>query len=187
MTLRPSKGVGAVIAASDAGYRVLPDGSVVNPSGRTLAVNPNGGTKRCPYMRVSCGKPSVFVHQLAAYQKFGAPALFVGVQVRHKDGCSLNNALDNILIGTPAENHADIPEHVRARITGLATTASGRKKRKLSDEQIREVRALHAPGSGTRGRKAAGASESLRATAKRLGVTKGVLRLIVDRVTYRDV
>lgn len=177
--LRRSKSVADVIAASERGYVVLEDGSVVSPSGRVLSASPTGGSKSCPYMRVSCGRVSVCVHQLAGYQKFGERALFVGIQIRHKDGNSVNNATDNILIGTPAENHADIPAHVRERITRLAVTSSAHKKRKLSDSQVREVRALHSSGVTV--------TESRRATARRMGVSKVALHLVITGVTYQDV
>ena len=106
------------------GYKVSEEGIAYNKRGdvvgfmhseyMTLAIKINGKTKR--------GR----VHRLQAYQKYGDKLFEEGVLVRHYDGVNLNNAWDNILIGSHSDNMMDIPENIRLK-KALHATSSTRK------------------------------------------------------------
>jgi hypothetical protein len=136
-----SKSNQAVIYAYEKGYRII-DGVVRNKNGDPRAVNIKD---QRPYKtaRFSMKRDgihhNVMVHKLAAYQKFGNQMFFNGVQVRHLDGNSENNRLENIAIGTAHQNKMDMPEEQRVELAINAT----KKNRVLTDAQIGLARCLH--------------------------------------------
>jgi len=67
-----------------------------------------------------------------------------GVQVRHLDGDSMNNAKKNIAIGTASENMLDRSKYDRAAHAIMASC----KIRKFDDEQMFHIKELHANGWG---------------------------------------
>lgn len=103
------------------GYRISPEHDIINPKGEVL----KGGVKN-GYRVVYCRKdkkPSVvFVHRLAAYQKFGDSMFAPGVVVRHLNGNSLDNSYGNIALGTQSQNMMDKPPEVRMRCALNATS-----------------------------------------------------------------
>lgn len=78
----------------------------------------------------------VNVHRLVAYQKYGDMLFDEGMEVRHKDGNSLNNIDSNIIIGTHVENMMDILPEKRIESAINAST----KVRKFSDKTMNEIR-----------------------------------------------
>lgn len=110
----------AMLTAHRMGYRVLHDGRVWSPRGRVLKLRKDtegywtfnvslhayeGRARYTRYIRVGA---------LAAYQKFGAPALRPGIEVRHLAGGQTNDSLWNIEIGTRSDNEMDRPANERA-------------------------------------------------------------------------
>jgi hypothetical protein len=98
-------------AVFEKGYRVTELGNVLNSKGVPLSLreSPEG------YYTFSVRKLNgvvtpMRVCQLAAYQKFGDSYMVDGVVARHLDDDSLNDALDNIGIGTQGQNAMDRPE-----------------------------------------------------------------------------
>lgn len=69
----------------------------------------------------------VHVHLLVA-EAFKGPRP-PGLQVRHYDGDHLNNRPDNLIYGSPLENHADTKRHGRVR-----------RFRKLTDATVAAIR-----------------------------------------------
>ncbi len=64
----------------------------------------------------------ISVHKIIAYQKYGNDLFKEGILVRHLDGNSLNNVIDNIAIGTASDNMMDIPREERLRHGQLAAS-----------------------------------------------------------------
>jgi len=100
----------ATIEATERGYRVDDDGNVLNPQGVQLKTWPD--TRG--YLRFSLstetkkvGNRKIYVHQLAAYQKFGRIVFAHGVEVRHLDNNHLNNSTSNLSYGSSSENEMD--------------------------------------------------------------------------------
>lgn len=125
--------------AYDEGYRVANDGSIISPDGnvkKTRVGNDN-------YMRFTIGidglRSPIMVHRFAAYQKFGE-IMFAADCIRHLDGNSLNNSLDNLEIGTNSDNRLDIQENVRIRV---ATIASHSNPKYRDNEFVKRVREYH--------------------------------------------
>ncbi len=129
----------ALIAAFNKGYRVV-NGRVITPSGKHRVATLWDG-----YMSFNFGMNGktipVKVHRLIAYQKYGEDALVSGRHVRHLDGNSLNNAEDNIAIGSAHDNSMD-----RMKENRITHAAKGRQK--LSAEFINSLRDEHAAGFG---------------------------------------
>ena len=126
------------ILAYESGYKVLEDGRVISPKGRCLKLSKIGGNY--PYyffsFRYNGDRLIAPVHLLCAYQKFGEKALMCEC-IRHLDGNSLNNAYDNIAIGTSSDNAKDIPEEVRKR---SATIASHSFIMKWNEEDVIKIK-----------------------------------------------
>lgn len=92
------------------GYRVSDAGELVAPDG-SIRKTPQTGLGRTLYYRANVwfkGRPvSVPIHRLAGFQLWGERALRKGAMVRHRDGNSFNNRLDNFLLGGNKENMLD--------------------------------------------------------------------------------
>jgi hypothetical protein len=110
----------------------------------------------------------VKVHVLAAYQKFGEACFQEGILVRHLNGVSTDNSLDNIAIGTASDNMMDLPPQARlARARHAAT-----KLRSLTPEQVLELRKRFAAG------------EKLQTLATEFGVAKSTASYAINKKTY---
>ena len=136
----------AVLTAYEKGYRVI-NGVVHSP----FRNGPLGTYIKYTKSRGNYAQFTIFfygkrahigVHRLVAYQKFGDEVFKPGIQTRHKDGNSLNNSDDNILIGTAKENAADKTEYNKMKSVMMGATAI----RKFSDEKVNEIRSLREKG-----------------------------------------
>ncbi len=131
--MRQSNTITKTLLAFEKGYRVQSDGSVIGPTGITLKL----GQSKAKYKRFTMtSSQAVFVHLLAAYQKFGEAAFEEGILVRHKNSNSLDNSYDNLLIGTLSDNAMDIPKEVRI----ARAKKAAKSRRKLSDSQVKDIR-----------------------------------------------
>ena len=123
--------------AYEKGYRVAKDGTVLGLRGDPIHPHIRDGYRRIS-VRVSDSKSyNAPVHRLVAYQKYGDSTFQEGIEVRHLDGNSLNNAWDNIALGTHSENMMDQPASQRLR-KSLVATALVRKfdhKEIMSDRE----------------------------------------------------
>ena len=104
------------------------DGRVRAYKGQTLAQYPDGFGYKKVTLKMNGAWSRVHVHVLVA-SAFRGPKP-PNTQVRHFDGDHLNNTPKNLLWGTSVENHADIKRHGRQN-----------RKRKLTDAQVRAIRA----------------------------------------------
>ena len=111
-------GINKVKIAYEMGYRVTDCGEVYyKDKKRKLNKCPNN--KKPQYykfsIRIEGKSTTIKVHRLQAYQKFGDKIFESGIVVRHLDGNSLNNHLNNIDIGTQSDNIRDIPKEIRLK------------------------------------------------------------------------
>ena len=136
-----SNAVRAIWYLSAKGYHVKEDGTVVSYTGKTLKTNTMAREGARPFLRFAARNSAkkvntVLVHRLAAYQKFGDEAFYGCNVVRHLDGNTLNNALDNIAIWTRVEQRAAMPEATR----WVATKNAERARRRITFEQAQQLR-----------------------------------------------
>lgn len=163
-------------ACFSAGYSVcINTGVVINKKGKPLqgCVMKNGYRAMSLYIAGITPPRGVQVnqHQLVAYAKFGEAMFAEGIEVRHLDGVRLNNAPDNIAIGTRSENMMDMsPEARSARVKGFPS-----KKRMANDLAVMEIRKLYAVGIG-RG--------DCRDLADKYGLSKSTVSEIGRGVSY---
>jgi hypothetical protein len=75
-------------------------------------------------------------HRLLAYQKYGEGIYKDGIVVRHLDGDSTNNKIDNIALGTYSDNVMDMPKHIR-----MARALHATSFMKIHDHD--KIRAFH--------------------------------------------
>ena len=158
------------------GYRVTDDGQVLTRSKRgTTLLDPQWramkpGTDKKGYQGVTLCAPGhvrrvVRVHRLVA-EAFVPNPYFLPC-VRHLDGIPANNAVSNLAWGTYKQNEEDKRAHGTwdTRLIG----------RKLTDEQIRQVRIDAASGAK---------QEEI---AKALGVSRPTITRILNGRIWRNV
>ena len=129
-----------VVEAYDRGYRVV-NNEVISPytgKARKLCIAKNtGGVNYYGFSLTH--DANVYVHRLAAYQKYGPKIFEDGVVVRHLNGDSLDNADNNIEIGTQSDNIFDrVSEDRREHAIKAAKSI-----RKYTPEMLDKIRAYH--------------------------------------------
>jgi len=97
--------------AYNKGYRVTDKGIVNGPQKEDVGYFRNGYL--IVTIRVHGKCKNLRAHRLQAYQKYGEKIYEPGTVVRHLDGDSKNNHVDNIGIGTHSDNMMDMPKEVR--------------------------------------------------------------------------
>ena len=148
-----SKAAGHIMYASARGYRVLRDGRVKSFTGRILKLRSRfkGKGRRAlddPYLEFCVNNEEgqargVLVHRLQAYQKFGLEIFVPGLVVRHKNNITVDNAWNNIILGTYSENIMDKPAEVRREQARAAALA----KRLLTMDDARDIRLAKSQGA----------------------------------------
>lgn len=108
-----------LLRAYDMGYRVSPEGEIINRKGDILKGSVQNGYARMS-IRIDKISNPVFVHRLQAYLKFGNEIFKESIEVRHLNGNSLDNSFKNIAIGTHSDNMQDIPKEKRMLKSSLA-------------------------------------------------------------------
>ena len=98
------------------------------------------GYRQITYSRVNEKFAVLYVHRLVCFHFHGAPPDGKN-QVRHLNGRPSNNHPHNLAWGDGAEQNAD------RRCHGTGNTGRSKRPRKLSDEQIAEMRAKRAMGA----------------------------------------
>ena len=106
--------------AYDRGYRVSDEGIVSSTKNENIGGIING--YHFITIRVDGNCRNIRSHRLLAYQKYGDKIYEPGTVVRHLDGDSNNNHINNIAIGTYSENMMDIPKEVRIAKAKHATS-----------------------------------------------------------------
>lgn len=158
--------------AFEMGYRTTPEGGVVGLNGRLRALQ----YKRDGYARftVRYSQDSTFttaVHRLVALELYGEALYAEGIEVRHRDGNSLNNRHNNILLGTRSDNAMDKTPETRLR---QARTASA-KLHSLTNEQVLNLVADRRAGA------------SYKDLCQKYGICKSLVSYIMSGRTYSHI
>lgn len=122
------------------GYKVDNAGQVISPKGRQRKIHTSSGKNgRTKYYKssITINKKvyTVQAHRLQGYQKFKDLVFDKKLQIRHLNGNSLDNSIDNIEIGTASENMLDVPIEVRQNKALIATS----KVRKYSESDLKFI------------------------------------------------
>ena len=134
----------AVKHANEKGYKVLSNGRVMSPFGRLLKIKISNNGYAVFSVRYKEDSFHVLVHRLCAYQKYG-DIIFSCDCVRHLDGNCLNNAHENIEIGSFSDNQMDKPKNMRVM---AAKKASRSYSMKYNDEDVCRIKDYHSNGGG---------------------------------------
>ena len=149
------------VIASKRGYVISEEGIMYNPKGGVIGEYVNKDYNDT-HIRINKKLKQLMVHRLQAYQKYGHKMFDRGIEVRHKDGNSLNNSWNNILIGTHSNNMLDIPKQIRIKKAMHATSFV----RKFNKNKVKEFHAK---------------DKSYKKTMKEFGMTsKGTLNYILN-------
>lgn len=139
LIFRDTKSQKILLYAREKGYYVDAFGTLFNPKGLQIRCSMLKCSETLHYYRFSINFEgevrSVYVHQLQALQKFGMVIFDKGQVVRHKNGNSLDNSRENILVGTQSDNMYDRPLKERLEHAIKAT----QHMRVWSDEQLKEI------------------------------------------------
>ena len=135
-----------VLESIDRGYRIDYDGILYNPKGKIVKgyVN-NRGYKETGFRVVILNKThecKIVFHKVQAYVKYGVLLFNKGIQVRHLNGNPLDNAWDNIAIGSASDNCRDKTPETRMR----ASLIGASYLRTLTDKQVKEIFRLRERG-----------------------------------------
>ena len=102
------------IEAYKKGYRITENGIAIGLSENELKCTlGKDGYYYFSFRRKDSSLSKIYIHRLQAFQKYGMILFNEGIEVRHKDGISIDNQFSNILIGTHSENMMDVPEQIR--------------------------------------------------------------------------
>lgn len=120
-----------LLIAYNKGYRIDEFGKIINPKKKIIS----GSVDKHSYpnylffsLRINNKIHKVAVHKLQAYQKYGNK-LFECEAVRHLNGNSLDNSIDNIAIGSAHDNWMDIKSTVRMEFSRKGTESVKIKNR----------------------------------------------------------
>lgn len=151
------------------GFHVGQDGSIVGPSGKTLSpmLDAEGYQRISVYLGQNRWK-RVPLHAIVC-EAFHGPRPSPRHVVAHADGNPVNNAASNLRWATPAENEADKRAH------GRSLTGERHHRSKLTEAQVRDIRARHEAG------------EQQKTMAAEYGVTSYAVWAIVNRRTWRHI
>ena len=114
-----------ILYAVSRGYKVTKEGRVFRGNEERAISYDKWGYGRFT-LNINNTRPSIPVHRLQAYQKFGNKIFEPDIQVRHLDNNPSNNNWDNIEIGTQSNNYMDLP--VAKRLARAKHAASYRTK-----------------------------------------------------------
>ena len=157
--------------AHERGFRITRDGEIIGARGEVInTYSKKGYPTFC--VGIDGKNKHVTCHRLQAFQKFGDKVFVEGTQVRHLNGDKEDFSWDNIDIGTASENTLDRCPLLRQKIARIGA----RKKSKLSDEDVVEIRKLKKEGW------------TLKQLSDKFGPSKGNISDIVNRklFTYID-
>lgn len=169
----------AILKAVKLGYTITKEGEPFSPSGKPLVAFARNRGSRGKYRQFTLSiedieagtakiSSAVRIHRMVAYLKFGEAAFEPGVKARHKDGNSLNNAWDNIILGTQSDNMMDRPEEDRIAHAKHAA----KSRRKLTDADAKNIRAMRADGA------------TLKEICAKYRIAKSTASYVVNKKTY---
>lgn len=144
----------------------LENGIITTPKGTNGTICSSTG-----YLRVKINKRLLQVHQILAVEYFGEKC--IGMTVNHIDGDKLNNKKENLEMISRRDNVKHQWE------SGLAFNR-GKETRKLSEDKVRYIRDNYTPFKKT-------GENTLSALAEKFGVSKTVIKKVVNRATYKEI
>ena len=121
------------------------------------------------YTSICLGDPNVrrYVHRLVCIAWHGEPPK--GTWALHRNGVKTDNRPENLYWGTPMQNCADAAEH------GTKVQGESCGKSKLTEQQVREIRALREQGW------------TYQRIADHFAVQRGTVTFICKRQTWRHI
>ncbi|MGE0289327.1 MAG: NUMOD4 motif-containing HNH endonuclease [Bradyrhizobium sp.] len=144
-------------------------------AGRILKCSPNG----CGYLQMQfwAGRTKRerirLVHHLVMEAFIGQRP--EGMTVNHKNGLKTDNRLANLEYCTQAENNRHAREVLGFRPGQNSPAGVDHYKAKITEDQVRELRRLHAAGGGAY------------ALGKSLGLKKGAIWALIHRKSWKHV
>ena len=131
-----------IIKAFNAGYTANEAGEIFTPQGNKLelSTNNNGYLSFMPNLGERSLRRTVLAHRFILYC-FYKDTLFEWPLVRHLNDVRDDNRLTNLAVGTKGDNRQDIGFERLSRIAKKNAHVLVALSRKLSDAQIREMRA----------------------------------------------
>ena len=143
--LRISGSDTAIIDAVRLGYTADREGNIYNPDGKLLkcAVKKHGHLSVTFKMRYNGRKRPVLAHRFIMYYFLG-DELFKHECVRHLNDIPCDNRIENLALGSMADNRADIPFEKLSAIAKANAHLLVERSRKLKDEDILLLRELYA-------------------------------------------
>ncbi len=158
------------VEAYNRGYYVDDEGVVQGPRGvRVVSAGHNDFMRFSLADKARPGKHiNVAVHKLAAYQLYGDEVANPKWRIKHKDYDRHNNRPDNIELAT----HSDIMLGTPQTQRWLYGVNAAKKRRRLSDAQLVEFRAMRAAGA------------TLSKLVKHFGIAKSTASYIMNGKTY---
>ncbi len=164
-----AKNVECIRYASRLGYQITEDGLILSPAGKQRPGQMHRGYYVLsffygPERRVR----NISVSKLAGYQWFGEAALQPGIEVRHLDGNSANNARMNLAIGNHSANMLDIAPAIRRARARVAAAA----QKRLTDAQAETLREDRKKGA------------TYKELCAKYNIAKSTVSYIVRGITY---
>lgn len=132
--------------AKSLGYYVDKNGKAFSPRGNNVGTCGKDGYMYFCILKRNGKDKKVYIHRLQAYQKYGDEIYQDGIVVRHLNNNQKDNSWQNIDIGTKRDNMLDLPLEKRREIAINAHKYSLEKRRKVTDEQVKEIVALRKRG-----------------------------------------
>lgn len=150
-------------------YLVHDDGTIVGPAGHPLTplVRPDNGYLQVVIWGADRKQSSHRVHVIVC-ETFHGPRP-AGMQAAHRNGVPADCRASNLRWATPTSNGADRARH------GTALVGERNHRHKLTEDDVRAIRAAYAGG------------EQQRSIAARYGITHPNVGYIVRRETWRHV
>jgi len=136
----------AIVLAKKQGYTADRYGAVFRPDGKELLgskLNTSDHLRVTLYVQGlnSRGHASVLKHRFISYFFYGEE-VFRHDTVRHKNDLGSDNRLENLALGSFKENRADIPKEIISANAKKHAYKLVERSRKLSDEDVTEIRKL---------------------------------------------
>lgn len=139
-----------IIACKEQGYVATSCGIIYSPSGKIVPMHkmPHSGHVRFTAYASGVnqrGHATILSHRFIAYFFYGHK-IFKHDLIRHLNDIPDDNRIDNLMYGSHQDNRDDIP---RSKISIPAIKHAHKlieRSRKLSDEDVREIRKIRATG-----------------------------------------
>lgn len=155
-----------LVEAYERGYRPDEQGRIVSPYERILKLSKGSNGYLLFGMRLNGVTKVIYVHRFVAYCKY-KEELFTSDCVRHVNSNKNDNSPSNIELGTMSQNFQDNELDWKSRFA----FAGAKTRRKLSEEQVKEIKELLK-------------TNSMRSIAKKFNVASTTISQIKEGKSY---